>query len=102
MAGRGSFFVFGAGGRDRILGSQSSDLIESGKGRDLVKAGRGRDLVITAGGGRDRVNCGAGNDLGLVDRKDRARGCERPRRIGDVFDEIFLSARSTLDTLRGK
>ena len=102
MAGRGSFFVFGAGGRDRILGSQSSDLIESGKGRDLVKAGRGRDLVITAEGGRDRVNCGAGNDLGLVDRKDRARGCERPRRLGDIFEAIFLSARSTLDTLRGK
>ena len=71
-------------------------------GRDLIKAGRGRDLVITAEGGRDRVNCGAGNDLAVVDRKDRRRGCEKPRRIGDIFEEVFLRAKPLLNTLRRK
>ncbi len=102
IAGRGPLFALGEGGRDRILGSQSPDFLEAGKGRDLIKAGRGRDLVITAEGGRDRVNCGAGNDLAVVDRKDRRRGCEKPRRIGDIFEEVFLSAKPLLNTLRRK
>jgi RTX calcium-binding nonapeptide repeat (4 copies) len=101
-AGRGPLFAFAGGGRDVILGSQSPDLIEAGQGRDLVKAGRAPDLVITAEGGRDRVNCGAGRDFAIVDRKDRRRGCEKPKKGSDIFEEIFLSAKPFLNTLRRK
>ncbi len=115
VAGRGQMFAFGAGGSDRILGSQSPDLIDAGKGRDLIKSGRASDLVIAVAGGRDRVNCGAGKDLAAVDRKDRRRGCEKPRRLAEIFEEIFLggtplsssselagSLDSALNTLRRK
>jgi hypothetical protein len=81
--------LFGMRGDDRITGLAGADLIKGGADQDSIKAGDGVDLVIGGGGNdriwardgeADRVKCGGGRDKALVDRQDRAKGCEKLRK----------------------
>jgi hemolysin type calcium-binding protein len=96
----------GGDGNDTLLGGAGRDRLTVGPGADLAKAGTGRDRIenrsdvggippdtgpdrVFAGDGDDqvdveqllrgdRVKCGSGrHDSAIVDRGDRARGCER-------------------------
>lgn len=60
----------------RITGTGRRDLIAGTDGANKVHARGGADRVNVRGGGKDRVICGAGRDTALLDRRDRARGCE--------------------------
>jgi Ca2+-binding RTX toxin-like protein len=79
-AGRGDDCVFGGKGKDALAGNGGGDTIGGGKGADRVNGGAGADTVRVRGGGRDRVRCGPGEDVAVVDRKDRARDCEKLKR----------------------
>lgn len=89
--------ILGSAKRDRIRGTRGPDVIEAGRrrgriaagagddridvrrGRNRIRAGRGDDRVDARRGGRDVVRCGRGEDVAIVDRRDRARGCEEVR-----------------------
>jgi metallophosphoesterase (TIGR03767 family) len=73
----------GTGGGDLILARGGKDRIRPRGGADCVFAGRGADRIKARRGGRDVVRCGRGRDVAYVDRRDKAKGCERvvrPRR----------------------
>jgi metallophosphoesterase (TIGR03767 family) len=73
----------GTGGGDLILGRGGKDRIEPRGGDDCVYGGRGADRIKARRGGRDVIRCGRGRDVAYVDRRDKAKGCERvmrPRR----------------------
>ncbi len=97
-AGRGVTNL-GGGGRDRFTGTAAKDTFRVAGARDRVKGRAGGDRAC-GGTGRDRLNGEGGNDRLLGGRgndrllggpgfdicdggpgRDRARGCERLRRI---------------------
>ena len=79
--------IVGTQGRDRLVGGRGSDRLAGKRGHDLIVGGdggpdcllggRSSDRIRAVNGGRDIVKCGGGRDRATVDRKDRARGCER-------------------------
>jgi hypothetical protein len=98
-AREGDDCVKGGGGRDRLFGDEGSDEVKGNRGRDHVKGGSGRDVLADVGKGRDRLNgggggdviraraggkdivlCGSGRDRAILDKRDKARGCERIKR----------------------
>ncbi len=79
-AGLGDDCVFGGKGRDTAKGEDGNDTIKGGQGRDRASGGPGDDLIKVRGSGRDRAACGAGNDVAVVDKRDRARGCEKVKK----------------------
>jgi Ca2+-binding RTX toxin-like protein len=86
-------FAVGGQGRDRLLGNKGVDFMFGGGGRDVLLSRGGRDLLVSEGGGRDRVDCGAGRDIGIVDRRDNEKGCNRTpkseRAIEEAFEDVF-------------
>jgi Ca2+-binding RTX toxin-like protein len=88
-----SGFVVGGRGSDRLLGNKGIDFLDGGGGRDVMLSRGGRDFLFAEGGGRDRVDCGAGRDIGIVDRRDRVKGCNRTpnseRAVEEAFEDIF-------------
>jgi hypothetical protein len=81
IRGLGGDDCIGAGlGRDRAGGGAGDDQLKGGAGRDRLVGGAGDDQMDAAGGGSDRVSCGPGKDVAVLDRRDRARGCERVKR----------------------
>lgn len=75
LAGTSGRDVFVAlGGRDRIKGRGGADRLCGGAGRDKLRGSGGRDRMV---GGAGRDNC----DGGLPATGDRARGCERVKRV---------------------
>jgi Ca2+-binding RTX toxin-like protein len=91
--------IKGAGGHDCLIGGQGDDVLRGEDGYDLLTGGRGDDTLIggpgvnayDAGPGKDYldarngrrelVRCGSGKDRARLDRRDRARGCERVNRV---------------------
>ena len=71
--GAGPDVELGEGGRDLLIGGLGAERIFGGNGPDRLFGGKGNDLT-DGGRGRDLCNGGAG-------RRDRARRCERRRRI---------------------
>lgn len=70
-------FIFGDGGSDTILGTDSYDWIAGGGGSDTIDARGKADSINTRDGSSDRVICGRGRDSLLRDRLDKgATGCE--------------------------
>jgi hypothetical protein len=55
------FEVYGHGGNDTILGSESGDTLSGGAGRDVVEGNEGDDVIL-GGTGRDELDGGAGDD----------------------------------------
>jgi dienelactone hydrolase len=70
----------GRGGSDCLRGGRGADRLNGGPGSDDVRGGTGSDRLSARDGSRDKVRCGPGGDRAKVDRKDRARGCEKLRR----------------------
>jgi len=74
----------GSSGSDLLLARAGADRIKPRAGADCVFAGRGDDRIFTreAKGKRaqDIIRCGRGHDTAYVDRRDRAKGCERMKR----------------------
>ena len=77
MTSKSDDCVFGGRGRDTAKGEDGDDTISGGKGADRANGGPGDDLIKVRGAGRDKARCGAGKDVAVVDRRDRARGCEK-------------------------
>ncbi len=82
------FTKLGTGRADRLAGGPAGDRLRGRRGDDRLRGRGGRDClvggpgddILRGGRGRDRLRCGPGErDLGLVDDRDRARGCERLR-----------------------
>ena len=74
--------LLGRGGADVLLGGGGPDEISAGSGPDRVDAGRGNDVVRVRDGWRDIVACGPGRgDIGIADRLDVLRDCERVERV---------------------
>jgi alpha-tubulin suppressor-like RCC1 family protein len=81
--------IHGAGGNDRITGSDAddhlygedgNDTIDGGKGADVLEGGAGDDIFFpTVDGFRDLIRCGAGTDLYRPATEDRFTGCEDAR-----------------------
>jgi V8-like Glu-specific endopeptidase len=61
------------GGRDRVCAGPGDDIVRGGRGNDRLRGGPGDDLLVGGKGRRDFCDGGSG--------RDRARGCERTRRI---------------------
>lgn len=62
---------------DVLLGGAGADVLEGGPGRDRFAGGPGDDRVEARDGVAEQVDCGRGADTARLDRRDRARGCER-------------------------
>jgi hypothetical protein len=80
-ASSGNDQLEGGDGNDRLSGGSGNDELDGGGGKNRFAAGSGRDKVNAANGRAERVDCGPGRDSAVVDRRDRARRCERVRRI---------------------
>jgi hypothetical protein len=75
----------GGDGADDILTSKGDDISDGGRGgdqlfdnegRDRLSGGRGNDRFSAVDGDRDIVDCGPGEDIAMLDRFDKAIGCE--------------------------
>ncbi len=73
IGGRGRDRIFGDTGKDRLIGGPGNDRLVGGGGSDKLFGGPGRDL-LRGDRGKDACNGGAG-------AADRAKGCERVRRV---------------------
>jgi hypothetical protein len=62
---------------DLILARGGKDKIRPRAGGDCVYAGRGADRIMARDRTRDTIRCGRGRDVAYIDRRDRAKGCER-------------------------
>lgn len=90
IGGDGNDRLYGAGGNDnlrgnagndRLYGGNGNDTLDGGKGRNSYSGGAGNDVIKARNRKRETINCGRGKrDRATVDRKDRAKGCERVRR----------------------
>ena len=69
----------GNAGNDLLLGGPGPDALKGGPGRDRLEGEDGNDELI-GGPGTDVLIGGEGRDVCVVDRRDRARGCEVERR----------------------
>lgn len=78
--------AFGGGGDDTLLTGEGDDRSRGGtgddrlfdnQGRDQLRGGPGNDRFSAHDGDRDVIRCGAGTDVAVIDRVDRAIGCER-------------------------
>ncbi|HEX8123909.1 MAG TPA: calcium-binding protein [Solirubrobacteraceae bacterium] len=79
-AGPGADRAFGGRGDDAVFGRAGDDTISGGAGRDLLRGGSGRDRISARDGRADDTDCGSGRDTATLDRRERARGCERANR----------------------
>jgi Ca2+-binding RTX toxin-like protein len=97
--GDGNDKLYGAGGNDKLAGGKGNDKLYGGRGNDKLNGGRGNDKLnggpgtntYSGGPGNDTINarnhkketvdCGPGNkDVAIVDKKDKAKGCEKVKR----------------------
>lgn len=79
----GNDTVYGLGGNDVLCGGTGNDVIKGEAGRDTLLGGPGKDRLY-GGGGRDRLRGGGARDScdgGKHKKGDRAKNCERMRRI---------------------
>ena len=82
LAGPNGSGFEGEEGHDRLVGSPREDFLDGGSGKDTILARGGNDTIDALDRKRERVVCGAGKkDRATVDARDRAKGCERGRRI---------------------
>jgi Ca2+-binding RTX toxin-like protein len=76
--GTGADRLIGSKGANFLAGTRGADLLAGLSGRDQMFAGGGNDVVRAADGKRDRrISCGPGHDRAVLDRFDKATGCER-------------------------
>jgi hypothetical protein len=75
--GAGNDRIRGRGGDDCLKGQGGHDALSGGPGSDGIKGGAGNDRIAARDGEVDRVNCGKGIDRAVVDKVDKARGCEK-------------------------
>jgi RTX calcium-binding nonapeptide repeat (4 copies) len=81
--GKGNDIVEGDSGNDRLLGGAGNDTLEGNRGKDTLRGGRGNDTIDVAdGASHDRAVGGPGTDTCIVNKADRARGCETVNVIG--------------------
>src|SRR5215203_5513026 len=89
---RGADYIAGKQRADELYGNRGNDEVRAGNGRDRVFGGRGRDQLYGGGGNdtmntrdgyKDNVNCGLGTDTAYVDRPDR---------VNEDCENIFVSA----------
>jgi hypothetical protein len=71
--------LVGTNGPDTLTGA---DTLAGGPGLNAYDAGPGSDFVDARNGRRELVRCGSGRDRARLDRRDRARSCERVSRPG--------------------
>jgi hypothetical protein len=77
IGGKGNDRLDGEPGSDRLTGGRGKDVLVGGPGVNAYDAGPGNDYVNARNGTRELVRCGRGRDRARVDRRDRARSCER-------------------------
>jgi FG-GAP repeat/RTX calcium-binding nonapeptide repeat (4 copies) len=88
----GNDTIDGLGGNDMLCGGTGNDVIKGGAGRNMLLGGPGNDRLYGEGGGDrlrgeagdDRLNGGGARDIcdgGKHKKGDRAKNCERMRRI---------------------
>jgi Ca2+-binding RTX toxin-like protein len=82
LGDRGNDVLRGELGNDRLTGGRGADTLAGGPGVNAYDAGPGPDFVDARNGRRELVRCGSGRDRARLDRRDRARGCERISRAG--------------------
>ena len=73
----GNDLLDGGPGNDRLFGGAGNDRLVGGSGVNQYSAGAGNDTVRAANGRVESVACGPGVDVAVLDRRDRATGCER-------------------------
>jgi hypothetical protein len=88
--GDGNDKVFGGGGNDSLSGGKGNDVLDGGKGNDKLTGGPGvnkytggdgDDSINARNGKKETVNCGPGKkDAATIDKKDKAKGCEKVKR----------------------
>lgn len=71
----------GEDGYDLLTGGRGDDTLIGGPGVNAYDAGPGKDYLDARNGRREFVRCGSGKDRARLDRRDRARGCERVNRV---------------------
>jgi Ca2+-binding RTX toxin-like protein len=80
--GRGRDVLDGGSQDDRLYGQGGDDRLDGGTGEDRLWGQKGKDRLTSVDGkGGDSVNGGPGRDSARIDRRDRARGVERVRRL---------------------
>jgi Ca2+-binding RTX toxin-like protein len=69
---------------DKVRGGKGDDRLEGNDGGDVLTGGAGADTIVTSDGvgGNDRAVGGRGQDTCVIDRGDRARGCETKQIVG--------------------
>jgi Ca2+-binding RTX toxin-like protein len=75
--GPGRDSIDGGRGPDALYGAAGSDKINGGKGKDTFSGGSGNDTLDGRDRERDKVNCGSGRDIGLLDKGDTPKSCEK-------------------------
>jgi Ca2+-binding RTX toxin-like protein len=72
--------LVGGDGADKLNGGKGNDRLKGNAGKNKYKGGSGDDKIKAANGVVEKVNCGRGDDRATVDRKDKARHCEKVTR----------------------
>ena len=76
--GAGKDKLSGGTGNDILTGGSGNDTISGGQGKNRLSGGAGNDILNAVNGKAEIVSCGTGRrDVARVDKRDRARGCER-------------------------
>jgi Tol biopolymer transport system component len=78
--GKGNDTLTGDTGNDTLVGGAGNDKLTGGGGKNKYSAGPGADVVNAVNGKAEVVDCGSGKDTARVDKRDKARGCEKVRR----------------------
>jgi hypothetical protein len=73
----GNDLLDGGAGNDGLFGGAGNDRLVGGSGVNRYSAGAGSDNVRAANGRIESIACGPGVDTAVLDRRDRATGCER-------------------------
>lgn len=76
----GNDVLLGGAGLDQLIGGAGKDTLTGGAGRDTYDAGAGDDTIRARDRARETIRCGRGRDTAIIDRTDRAVGCESVRR----------------------
>jgi hypothetical protein len=76
LGGDGGDDILAGKGDDLSKGGDGDDQLFDGNGEDELRGGRGDDRFAAQDGDRDRIVCGPGEDIALIDRFDKATGCE--------------------------
>ncbi|MFL5845963.1 MAG: lytic murein transglycosylase [Solirubrobacteraceae bacterium] len=75
--GDGNDLLRGGPREDRLTGGRGKDALFGEGGADAYDGGAGPDHLSAADGVAETLLCGTGKDVGVLDKSDKATGCEK-------------------------